>query len=76
MPVADVLAAARTSAARQGFSAGDRVLSSTPWDTPDELIDGLLAVYSAGASLIQVVHPDPAKHDRRVDTERVTVTRA
>ncbi|RDI53148.1 TIGR03089 family protein [Nocardia mexicana] len=75
MPVADVLAEARKSAARQGFSAEDRVLSSTPWDTPTELIDGLLAVYTAGASLLQVVNPDPTKLDNHIRTEHVTTTR-
>jgi len=76
MPVDDVLAAARKSAARQGFSASDRVLSSTPWETPAEVIDGLVAVYTAGASLVQVVNPDPAKREHRIGTERVTLTRA
>jgi uncharacterized protein (TIGR03089 family) len=76
MPVADVLTDARKSAARQGFSAQDRVLSSTPWETPAELIDGLLAVYAAGASLVQVANPDPAERDRRIATERVTATRS
>ncbi|MBF6174589.1 TIGR03089 family protein [Nocardia blacklockiae] len=75
-PVADVLAAARKSAAQQGFSAEDRVLSDTPWDTPAELVDGLLAVYIAGASLVQVVNPDPAKREDRIRAERVTATRS
>ncbi|WP_225724965.1 MULTISPECIES: TIGR03089 family protein [unclassified Nocardia] len=71
-PVADVLAMARKSAARQGFSEGDRVLSSAPWETADELIDGFVAVLAAGASLVQVVNPDPALRDRRIESERVT----
>ncbi|MGK8522408.1 TIGR03089 family protein [Nocardia asteroides] len=75
MPVAEVLAEARKSAMRQGFTEGDRVLSSTPWDTPAELIDGYLAVLAAGASLVQVVNPDPALRDRRVESERVTAQR-
>ncbi|WP_036568001.1 TIGR03089 family protein [Nocardia sp. BMG51109] len=75
MPVGDVLAEARKSAARQGFSESDRVLSESLWDTPDELIDGLLAVYAAGASLVQVADPDPARRDDRIRTERVTATR-
>lgn len=75
LPVADVLGQARKSAARQGFSESDRVLSEASWDTPDELIDGLVAVYAAGASLVQVAHPDPAARDRRIATERVTITR-
>ncbi|WP_454195549.1 TIGR03089 family protein [Nocardia sp. Marseille-Q1738] len=75
MPVAEVLAEARKSALRQGFAEGDRVLSSTPWDTPAELIDGYVAVLAAGASLVQVVNPDPALRDRRITSERVTAQR-
>ncbi|WP_330228813.1 TIGR03089 family protein [Nocardia sp. NBC_00508] len=75
MPVAEVLAEARKSAMRQGFAEGDRVLSSTPWDTPAELIDGYVAVLAAGSSLVQVVNPDPALRDRRVASERVTTQR-
>lgn len=72
MPVSAVLTEARKSAARQGFTEGDRVLSSASWDTPAELIDGYLAVLTAGASLVQVANPDPALRERRVETERVT----
>lgn len=71
-PVAEVLTAARKSAARQGFAESDRVLSSGTWDTADELIDRYLAVLVAGASLVQVANPDPEQRDRRVQTERVT----
>lgn len=75
MPVAEVLADARKSAAGQGFSADDRVLSESTWNSPAELVDGLLAVYAAGASLVQVVNPDPTKRDDRIQSERVTATR-
>ncbi|MFC8531089.1 TIGR03089 family protein [Nocardia sp. NPDC057227] len=75
LTVAEVLAEARGSARRQGFAEGDRVLSSTPWETPAELIDGFLAVLAAGASLVQVVNPDPAQQERRAETERVTARR-
>ncbi|MGQ4601477.1 TIGR03089 family protein [Nocardia sp. R6R-6] len=75
MAVAEVLAEARKSALWQGFAEGDRVLSSTPWETPAELIDGYLAVLAAGASLVQVVNPDPALRDRRIASERVTAQR-
>ncbi|RJO79976.1 TIGR03089 family protein [Nocardia panacis] len=71
-PVADVLARARKSALRQGISLSDRVLSSRPWDTAEELIDGFVAVLAAGASLVQVANPDPALQARRAETERVT----
>ncbi|MBF6388192.1 TIGR03089 family protein [Nocardia farcinica] len=73
MPVADVVAAARKAALRQGIGEGDRVLSSLPWETAAELIDGLLATLVAGAGLVQVVNPDPAQRPRRVETERITV---
>ena len=72
--VADVLAAARDSAAAQGFSPADRVLSSAPWSTPDEVIENLLAVFVAGASLVYAANPDPAALERRRDTEKVTRT--
>jgi hypothetical protein len=76
MTVGKVLDRARESAARQGISATDRILSSTPWDTSTELIDSLIAVYAAGASLVQVANPDPEKREHRVATERVTLARA
>ncbi|MEU4316909.1 TIGR03089 family protein [Nocardia sp. NPDC024068] len=72
LPVSDVLVAARKSAARQGLSETDRVLSSGSWDTADELIDRFVAVLLAGASLVQVTDPDPALRARRVESERVT----
>lgn len=69
---AEVLAAAQTAAAAAGLSATDRVLATAGWDTPDDLIDHLLAVFAAGASLVQVANPDPDAHTRRRQTERVT----
>jgi len=71
-PVAEVLAAAEASAAAQGFTRGDRVMSTADWTTAEQLIDHLLAVYAAGASLVQVTNPDIAALDRRRDTEKVT----
>ncbi len=68
------LEAARRSAAARGLTAGDRVMSDRPWSTPEELIDNLLAVLAAGASLVQLSHPDPAVLDRRRVTEKVTRT--
>lgn len=70
--VTDVLAAAQSSAAAQDFTAGDRVLSTASWNTPDELTDGLLAVFAAGASLVQVANPDAGVLDRRRQMEKVT----
>lgn len=72
--VAEVLAAARAAAERQGLTASDRVLSSATWPTAAALTDELLAVLVAGASLVQVAHPDPERTTRRVETERVTRT--
>jgi uncharacterized protein (TIGR03089 family) len=70
--VDEVLAAARQSAAAQGISASDRVLSSAAWTTADELVDNLLALFAVGASLVQVANPDAAAVDRRRATEKIT----
>ena len=70
--VPDVLAGAQTSAAAQGFSRNDRVMSTAGWTTADELTDNLLAVFAAGASLVQVANPDAAALDRRREMEKVT----
>jgi uncharacterized protein (TIGR03089 family) len=70
--VAEVLAAAQASAAAQGFTRDDRVMSTAGWTTADELTDNLLAVYAAGASLVQVANPDAAALDRRREMEKVT----
>jgi uncharacterized protein (TIGR03089 family) len=68
----DVLAAATTSAAARDLTATDRVLSEAGWDTPETLIDNLLALYVAGASLVQVANADPDAQARRRLTEKVT----
>ncbi len=70
--VEDVLEAARRGAARRGLTAGDRVMSDLGWSTPREIVDNLLAVLAAGASLVQLAEPDSALLDRRRETERVT----
>ncbi|MCI4676829.1 TIGR03089 family protein [Candidatus Mycolicibacterium alkanivorans] len=70
--VADILEEARDSAAAQGFSTCDRVMSSAPWSTSEQIVANLLAVFVAGASLVQVANPDPAVLDRRRQTEKVT----
>lgn len=71
--VEEVLAQARKSAVAHGIGIGDRVLSARAWDTPDAVIEGLVAVLAAGASLVQVAHPDPDAQARRAETERVTI---
>lgn len=70
--VPTVLSQARESAERQGISATDRVLSSKGWETPDDLIDNFLAVFAAGASLVQV--SNSADPQRFAESERVTKT--
>ena len=70
--VDEVLAAARQAAVTQGFTSSDRVLSSAGWDTADDLVAHLLAVYAVGASLVQVANPDPGLSERRRATEKVT----
>jgi uncharacterized protein (TIGR03089 family) len=70
--VTDVLAAAQASAAAQGLTADDRVLSAASWDTGGDLTDNLLAVFAVGASLVQVANPDPSVLERRRQTEKCT----
>lgn len=69
---AEVLALATSSAAEQGLTATDRVLSTAPWHTDDDLIGHFLAVLAAGASLVLVANADPAVLDRRRTTEKVS----
>lgn len=68
----DLLAAAGAGAAALGLTAKDRVWSAGSWATPDLLVHNLLAVFVAGASLVQVTNPDPATQERRQETEKVT----
>lgn len=70
--VSEIVSAAMESAATRELSSSDRVMSSASWDSADELIDGLLSVLAAGASLVQVAHPDADATARRVGTEKVT----
>lgn len=80
--VQDLVQAARNRAAELGITDRDRVLSTVdfaPADalidaTNDALIDGLLAILAAGASLVLVTHPDPAAVTGRAATEQVTAT--
>ncbi|MCW2685306.1 MAG: acetyl-CoA synthetase [Mycobacterium sp.] len=68
----DVLAAAQNSATAKGLVSTDRVRSIASWDDPGQLVDNMLAVFVAGASLVQVANPDPSAQDRRRETEKVT----
>jgi len=72
--VDDVLAAARESAAAQGFTPDDRIMSTASWGSADELIGYLLAVYVAGASLVQVANVDSDLLSRRIESEKLTRT--
>jgi uncharacterized protein (TIGR03089 family) len=70
--VTEVLAGAQASAAAQGFTRDDRVMSMACWTTADELTANLLAVFAGGASLVQVANPDASVLDRRREMEKVT----
>jgi uncharacterized protein (TIGR03089 family) len=72
--VENVLAAALDSAATHGISGDDRVLSTADWGTGAQLVDGLLAVFAVGASLVQVAHPDSQIMARRHGAEKITRT--
>jgi hypothetical protein len=48
------------------------VLSTADWDTAEAVVDNLLAVFRAGASLVQVTNPDPAAAERRRVTEKIS----
>ncbi|MGB8402931.1 MAG: TIGR03089 family protein [Mycobacterium sp.] len=72
LSVDEVLTAARASGAEQLLTSGDRVLSTVDWDTTGRLTESLLAILAAGASLVQVTHPDPALLERRRNMEKVT----
>jgi hypothetical protein len=47
-------------------------MSTAGWPAADELTANLLAVFAAGASLVQVANPDAAALDRRREMEKVT----
>ncbi|WP_204079341.1 TIGR03089 family protein [Mycobacterium riyadhense] len=70
--VEQILADCERAAAARGLTSTDRVLSTASWTTPDEVVDGLLAVLAVGASLVQVANPDPMALQRRIETEKVT----
>lgn len=72
LSASELLTLAADSASEQALTDSDRVLSTAPWDTDDDLIRNFLAVLSAGASLVQVTNADPAVLDRRCEMEKVT----
>ncbi len=69
--VDEVLAHARTRATELGLSSADRVLSTLDW-SGGGLVDGLLSVLAAGASLVQVANADVDRLDRKAESERTT----
>lgn len=69
---ADVLSDARRAAHTRGLVASDRVMSDAPWSSERDIIDNLLAVFVAGASLVQVSNPDLSLLARRRESEKVT----
>jgi uncharacterized protein (TIGR03089 family) len=70
---AELVAAARKSAADQSISAGDRVLTTRPWNGPTDWIDNLLAPLAAGASIVLSVNSDNSALARRIESERATM---
>jgi uncharacterized protein (TIGR03089 family) len=72
--VEQVVAACQKAATATALTASDRVLSTASWDTPDDVIDGLLSVLAVGGSLVYVANPDPTALPRRIETEKVTRT--
>ncbi len=70
--VGEVLAAAADAAGARGLTDSDRVLSTAGWDTAEDLIAELLAVLSAGASLVLVANSDSGVLERRRAMEKVT----
>lgn len=71
--VDELIALASDRAAALNIGPDDRVLSALDWSTPDGLADGLLAVLSAGASLVQCSNLDAAALPKRRESERTTV---
>ena len=55
----DLVEIALRRAAELGLLAGDRLLTTEPWDGPAGWVDGLLVPLAAGASIVLVANPDP-----------------
>jgi uncharacterized protein (TIGR03089 family) len=70
----DLVEIALRRAAELGLLAGDRLLSTEPWDGPTGWVDGLLVPLAAGASIVLVANADPGALPGRVLAERVTAT--
>ncbi len=72
LSVDEAAGAALDRAGELGLAAGSRVLSTLSWDSRAGLVDGMLAVLAAGASLVQVGNPDAATLPERAETEHCT----
>lgn len=68
----EVLARATASGAAAGWSATDRVLSTRDWASAQDVVEGFAAVLAAGASLVQVAHPQSERLARVEASEKVT----
>ncbi|MFI5957838.1 TIGR03089 family protein [Cryptosporangium sp. NPDC051539] len=71
--LAEVVALGRTRAAELGLASGGRLLVGTDERNQPSPVDWLLAPLVAGAGLVLLRHPDPARVDHLAETERVTV---
>jgi len=72
LTAAEVAAAAEDAASAWGLSRGDRVLSTSAYDTVDAVLAGLLAPLAAGGGVVLCRGLDPSLLARRVTTEQVT----
>ena len=70
----DLVEIALRRATELGLLAGDRVLTTAPWDGPTSWVDGLLAPLAAGASLVLVAAADPGRLAAKAEAERATAT--
>lgn len=59
---------------RGELTSSSRVLSTMDWTVPEGIMEGLLSVLAAGASLVQVSNSVPDLLDKHRDTERATFT--
>ena len=71
--VDELVTLAADRASTLDIGSDDRVLSTLDWSTSDGLVDGLLAVLSAGASLVQCSNLDVAALSKRRESERTTI---
>ena len=71
--VDEVLAEAGLRAKSFGLTPESRIMSTLDWTLPEGILDGLLAVLAAGASLVQITNPDPTKLAGHRAAERTTL---